>query len=81
MAQCKLVALTIDAPVAKSRSHEPSRPPFRACRGRRASRLQPGQNPSSTMANAVVNEPMVLPPSIVASKAYRCKDNSLVYVD
>jgi len=32
-------------------------------------------------ANAVVNEPLVLPPSIVASKAYRCKDNSLAYVD
>src|SRR5688572_19921673 len=32
-------------------------------------------------ANAVVNEPLVLPPSIAASKAYRCKDNSLAYVD
>ena len=31
--------------------------------------------------NVVVNEPLVLPPSIVASKAYRCKDNSLAYVD
>ena len=32
-------------------------------------------------ANAAVNEPLVLPPSIAASKAYRCKDNSLAYVD
>jgi len=31
--------------------------------------------------NVVVNEPLVLPPSIVASKTYRCKDNSLAYVD
>jgi hypothetical protein len=27
------------------------------------------------------NVAVVLPPSIQASKAYRCKDNSLVYVD
>ena len=34
------------------------------------------------MANAVANASSVqLPPSIQASKAYRCKDNSLVYVD
>jgi hypothetical protein len=34
------------------------------------------------MANAVANAGNVtLPPSISASKAYRCKDNSLVYVD
>ena len=25
--------------------------------------------------------PVVLPPAIAASKSYRCKDNSLVYVD
>ena len=37
--------------------------------------------PIANEANAVVNEPLVLPPSIVASKAYRCKDNSLAYVD
>ena len=37
--------------------------------------------PVDNTANAVVNEPLVLPPSIVASKAYRCKDNSLAYVD
>ena len=34
------------------------------------------------MANAVANASSVqLPPSIQASKAYRCKDNSLIYVD
>ena len=27
------------------------------------------------------NVGVVLPPSITASKAYRCKDNSLIYVD
>lgn len=27
------------------------------------------------------NVGVVLPPSITASKAYRCKDNSLVYID
>ena len=33
-------------------------------------------------ANAVANAGSVtLPPSIAASKAYRCKDNTLVYVD
>jgi len=39
------------------------------------------KEPVDQTANAVVNEPLVLPPSIVASKAYRCKDNSLAYVD
>jgi hypothetical protein len=34
------------------------------------------------MANVVANAGSVqLPPSIQASKAYRCKDNSLIYVD
>ena len=34
------------------------------------------------MANAVANASAVqLPPSIQASKAYRCKDNSLIYID
>ena len=33
-------------------------------------------------ANAAVNEaPIELPPSIMASKIYRCKDNSVVYID
>lgn len=29
----------------------------------------------------VTNGPVELPPSIVASHAYRCRDNSLVYID
>ncbi len=34
------------------------------------------------MANAVANAGNVtLPPSIAASKVYRCKDNSILYVD
>lgn len=33
-------------------------------------------------ANEVVNAaPIELPPSIIASKIYRCKDNSVVYID
>ena len=31
--------------------------------------------------NAAANAPVALPPSIASSKSYRCKDNSLVYVD
>lgn len=31
--------------------------------------------------NAAVNAPVALPPSIVASKIYRCADNNVVYVD
>jgi hypothetical protein len=30
---------------------------------------------------AVANGPVALPPSITASKSYRCKDNKLIYVD
>ncbi|HYU95439.1 MAG TPA: hypothetical protein VE989_04665 [Sphingomicrobium sp.] len=33
--------------------------------------------PSNAMANANVQ----LPPSIAASKTYRCKDNSIIYID
>ena len=32
-------------------------------------------------ANAAKAAKVVLPPSITASKVYRCKDNSLVYID
>jgi len=31
--------------------------------------------------NAVAKAPVVLPPSIAASKTYRCGDNSVVFVD
>ncbi|HVM39129.1 MAG TPA: hypothetical protein VM265_12175 [Sphingomicrobium sp.] len=38
--------------------------------------------PADPMANALANAaPVELPPSIAASKIYRCKDNSVVYVD
>jgi hypothetical protein len=32
-------------------------------------------------ANVAVNAPIELPPAIAASKIYRCKDNSVVYID
>lgn len=32
-------------------------------------------------ANEAANVPVVLPPSIASSHAYRCKDNSLVFID
>ena len=31
--------------------------------------------------NVATNAPVALPPSITSSKAYRCKDNKLVYID
>ena len=35
-----------------------------------------------TMANEIANAaPVELPPAIAASKIYRCKDNSVVYID
>jgi len=38
--------------------------------------------PYDPQANAAANAAAVtLPPAIAASKAYRCKDNSLVYID
>jgi len=41
-----------------------------------------GAEANDPQANAVANlENVQLPPSITASKSYRCKDNSLVYVD
>lgn len=40
------------------------------------------QGPYDPQANAVADTSSVtLPPSIAASKTYRCKDNSLLYVD
>ena len=32
-------------------------------------------------SNVAAIAPVALPPSITASKAYRCKDNKLVYID
>lgn len=38
--------------------------------------------PADPMAEALANAaPIELPPSIAASKIYRCKDNSIVYID
>ena len=37
--------------------------------------------PGETDANTVANANVALPPSIQASKSYRCKDNDLKYVD
>jgi crotonobetainyl-CoA:carnitine CoA-transferase CaiB-like acyl-CoA transferase len=38
--------------------------------------------PADPMANVTANAgPIELPPAIAASKIYRCKDNSVVYVD
>ena len=36
--------------------------------------------PYDPQANAAA-APVVMPPAIVASKIYRCKDNSIVYID
>src|SRR4249919_2326147 len=37
--------------------------------------------PADAQANAAAEAQVTLPPAITASKTYRCKDNSLVYVD
>jgi hypothetical protein len=37
--------------------------------------------PGEADANAAASAPVTLPPSIQASKSYRCKDNNLIYVD
>ena len=37
--------------------------------------------PHDPMANQADAEPVTLPPSITASHPYRCKDNSLIYID
>ena len=37
-----------------------------------------GESPGDNIA---ANAPVALPPSIAASKSYRCKDNKLVYID
>jgi hypothetical protein len=34
-----------------------------------------------TATNAAANAPVALPPSVTASKIYRCADNKVVYVD
>jgi hypothetical protein len=37
--------------------------------------------PQDDAPNAAANANVVLPPSILHSKIYRCKDNSVVYID
>jgi hypothetical protein len=37
--------------------------------------------PPGDDTNAAANAGVTLPPAIAASKTYRCKDNSLVYID
>src|SRR3990170_4131502 len=39
------------------------------------------QQASDAANEAAANVPVELPPSITASKTYRCKDNSLIYID
>src|SRR6476646_6910161 len=36
---------------------------------------------ADNQANVVANGPVALPPSITATKIYRCADNKIVYVD
>jgi hypothetical protein len=40
----------------------------------------PDDSPDSG-TNVAASGPVALPPSITATKTYRCKDNSLVYID
>ncbi|WP_116091471.1 hypothetical protein [Sphingomonas crusticola] len=41
-----------------------------------------GGGPSDPTANTIANAPPVkLPPAMLASKSYRCKDNSLIFID
>ena len=41
----------------------------------------PPSNDAAMAEDAPANAAVVLPPSLAASRTYRCKDNSLVYVD
>ncbi len=44
--------------------------------------IDPGAEKEEVAAANAANAPkVVLPPSITATKTYRCKDNSLVYID
>ena len=43
--------------------------------------IDPNQDKSADDTNVTTNAPIALPPSIVASKIYRCADNKVVYVD
>jgi hypothetical protein len=40
-----------------------------------------GSDNADNDANVVANGPVELPPTVIASKIYRCADNQIVYVD
>ncbi len=54
-----------------------------ACNSGSQQAAAPPPSNDAAMAEAapVTNGAVVLPPSLAASRTYRCKDNSLVYVD
>jgi hypothetical protein len=43
--------------------------------------IDPNKDNSDQDTTVATNAPIALPPSIVASKIYRCADNKVVYVD
>lgn len=40
-----------------------------------------GSGPADETTNVAANAPVELPPTIAATKIYRCADNALIYVD
>jgi hypothetical protein len=52
-----------------------------AIAGCHAQTYDPNKDNSDSDTAAPTNAPIALPPSIVASKIYRCADNKVVYVD
>jgi hypothetical protein len=53
-----------------------------ACSGSGSEQSTTTSNDAAMAADApVTNQPVVLPPALIASRTYRCKDNSLIYVD
>ncbi|MGZ2412148.1 hypothetical protein ACUXST_001569 [Sphingomonas sp. F9_3S_D5_B_2] len=43
--------------------------------------IDPNKDANGDQSNVAVNTDVALPPSIVASKIYRCADNKVIYVD
>ena len=52
-----------------------------ALAGCHAQTYDPNKDNTDSDTPAATNAPIALPPSIVASKIYRCADNKVVYVD
>jgi hypothetical protein len=52
-----------------------------ACSGSEQAPPPPSNDAAMSEDAPVTNAPVTLPPSLLASKTFRCKDNSLVYVD